>query len=340
MPGTTEPHSTTIRGKNIARGPRKATPTKNKDYIPQIVGLRLGSKGDEVERLQRYLSTFGYAEPPAVVTTEKDVPPGPKSGVFDEATAQALKHFQEFNHLPVSGELDQPTLDLMSKPRCVFPDLDEFTLEGRRWNVATLTYGYNEFTPDLSQAEIRSAISQALNLWAAVTRLTFTEVSIINSPDMVIRFAGGNHGDGINFDGASGVLAHAFYPPPNGGTLAGDVHFDEAETWTVNLPPSGIDLITVAAHEFGHSLGLAHSSVPGALMAPFYNGAHRNLESDDIAGIQTIYGTQDGWASLGGTINSNIAAGRNADGRLEVFARGASQAVWHRWQTRPNNGWS
>ncbi len=30
----------------------------------------------------------------------------------------------------------------------------------------------------------------------------------------------------------------------------------------------------------------------------------------------------------------------NADGRLEVFANGTDHAVWHNWQTAPNNGWS
>ena len=30
----------------------------------------------------------------------------------------------------------------------------------------------------------------------------------------------------------------------------------------------------------------------------------------------------------------------NADGRLEVFAQGTDNALWHIWQTAPNNGWS
>jgi acylphosphatase len=31
---------------------------------------------------------------------------------------------------------------------------------------------------------------------------------------------------------------------------------------------------------------------------------------------------------------------QNGDGRLEVFVRGDDNAVWHIWQTAPNNGWS
>jgi hypothetical protein len=46
------------------------------------------------------------------------------------------------------------------------------------------------------------------------------------------------------------------------------------------------------------------------------------------------------WASLGGQINGGLTAIRNRDGRLEIFTRGTDRALWHQWQTAPNNGWS
>ena len=45
------------------------------------------------------------------------------------------------------------------------------------------------------------------------------------------------------------------------------------------------------------------------------------------------------WQSLGGVITDPVVA-RNQDGRLEVFARGTDNALWHIWQVAPNSTWS
>ena len=47
-------------------------------------------------------------------------------------------------------------------------------------------------------------------------------------------------------------------------------------------------------HELGHSLGLSHSDVSAAVMAPFYKGWQPNfrLDQDDIEAIQALYGSK------------------------------------------------
>ena len=52
-------------------------------------------------------------------------------------------------------------------------------------------------------------------------------------------------------------------------------------------------------------------------------------------------GPWSAWSSLAGGITSDPAAAVNTDGRLEVFARGTDDALWHIWQTVPHAGpWS
>jgi hypothetical protein len=45
------------------------------------------------------------------------------------------------------------------------------------------------------------------------------------------------------------------------------------------------------------------------------------------------------WLSLGGNLSNGPAVARNADGRLEVFAAGTDQTVWHIAQVSPGGNW-
>lgn len=269
-------------------------------------GLKKGATGASASSLQSYLRAFGYLEPGATTETfgvrrfpQPDAGVAAEAaaveGTFDDATVEALQRFQRFNRLPETGELDAPTAALMNRPRCGMPDVAAFSAGGQKWSTTNLRYAFQNFTADIPSDQIVIAIQQAFALWAAETPLRFTQVAMSAGPEIIIRFVTGNHGDGAPFDGAGGVLAHAFFPPtpPSPPTaIQGDTHFDDAETWTVAVPPGAgtFDLVTVAAHEFGHALGLGHSSVAGSIMEPFYGGPHRFLHSDDVAGIQSLYG--------------------------------------------------
>ena len=73
------------------------------------------------------------------------------------------------------------------------------------------------------------------------------------------------------------------------------VTYSSAVTWDdgPGLPDAGtVDLQSAATHEVGHTLGLGHSTAPGATMAAAGAGlvSARSIEADDMAGIQAIYG--------------------------------------------------
>lgn len=172
--------------------------------------------------------------------------------------------------------------------------IGEYTIQGNQWNNRIITYFFQNTTFDFDQIAARASVRAAFNTWQVQARIYFIETCNAANADIVLSWGTGNHGDSYPFDGINGVLAHAYYPPPNSGLLAGDVHFDDAENWSNLLPNSGgqpIDLQTVALHELGHSLGLAHSTVTSAIMYAFYGGARRDLAQDDIDGIRFIYGS-------------------------------------------------
>ncbi len=71
-------------------------------------------------------------------------------------------------------------------------------------------------------------------------------------------------------------------------------------------------MMTVAAHEFGHALGLGESSVTSAVMYGTYNGTKQVLTSDDISGIDSIYGAhQYDQFNNGGSRNSTFLTATN-----------------------------
>ena len=261
------------------------------------VDLGRGATAPVVGELQAYLSRFGWLrlpdQPSAAPAHEE--PPAAAAGKFDEGTEAALAAFQRFYRLPVTGRLDAETLALTQRGRCGVSDRPRgpagaaaFAAGPTKWAKLHLGYALSAGTADVSDAAVRNALKVAYRHWCLVSRMEVHQVS--SAADIDVRFATGDHGDNNSFDGVGHVLAHAFYPPSGNSALAGDLHFDDAETWTRDLPPTGIDLDTVTLHEAGHSLGLDHSNDPTAVMFAFYGGARRALTADDIAGIRSVYG--------------------------------------------------
>ncbi|KAG5540975.1 hypothetical protein RHGRI_021010 [Rhododendron griersonianum] len=143
-----------------------------------------------------------------------------------------------------------------------------------------LTYAFSPGT----NSDAKSAVARAFSTWASNTQFTFSESPNHEIADLKIGFYRGDHGDGAPFNGANGILAHAFAPTD------GRFHFNEDHSFSMEPIAGLFHLETVALHEIGHLLGLAHSQVQDTIMFPgIAAGTTKGLNADDIQGLKTLY---------------------------------------------------
>ncbi|CAH1232470.1 MMP19 [Branchiostoma lanceolatum] len=225
--------------------------------------------------------------------------------------------FQLMSNLPVTGQLDTATTTKMKQSRCGVEDklgtgllgkgersstsdmrsrfeedrrrTKRYTLQGEKWTKTHLTYYIVNNASSLPYQDVKAILNRAVQVWAEVSPLTFEEKRD-GWADLYIYFARGEHTDGPEnaFDGPGGILGHAFFP------TNGHAHFDDEEKWT-SEGKDGKNLFMVAAHEFGHTLGLAHSNVEESLMSPYYQDYKTDfvMPFDDVMAIQQLYGKVD-----------------------------------------------
>ncbi|XP_035571848.1 matrix metalloproteinase-23 isoform X3 [Canis lupus baileyi] len=103
-----------------------------------------------------------------------------------------------------------------------------------RWDHFNLTYRILSFPRNLlSPSETRRGLATAFRMWSDVSPFSFREVAPEQPSDLRIGFYPVNHTDCLVsalhhcFDGPTGELAHAFFPPHGG------IHFDDSEYWVL-----------------------------------------------------------------------------------------------------------
>lgn len=177
--------------------------------------------------------------------------------------------------------------------------------EPASWNERSVPYYINTDGVEdvgLSESEVESVIQNAAKIWSSsnIENATF-EYSYQGSTKTV----GADLTDGehvVSFDNSwthgDAVLAVAHVWPDSNGNI---VHFDievniDGVEWTTSGEEGKHDLQNSMAHEFGHALGLEHSDDAEATMAattPMGETIKRDLHTDDILGIATLYPYQD-----------------------------------------------
>ncbi|KAK5617215.1 hypothetical protein CRENBAI_010488 [Crenichthys baileyi] len=268
---------------------------------------RAAAEPIQYSRAVDWLSRYGYLPPP-----------DPRSSKLQtkEGIEQAIRVMQRFGGIQETGLIDSETLKLMSTPRCSLPDIvggedmrrrkrrrKRYALSGLKWHKTDLTWSIHSYptASSVSRMEVNTLLTYALKAWSDAALLNFQQLQTDSSRssaegDIRVSFDSLLHNDGYPFDGPGGTLAHAFFPGMD--EVSGDTHFDDHETWTYGGGGSTTDLFTVAVHEFGHALGLSHSSSDPSIMRPYYQGpvgdaSQFKLELDDRLAIQQLYGARD-----------------------------------------------
>ncbi len=263
------------------------------------VDLERGSRGDDVRALQGYLTRYGYFPNAELLRRypgwRPAVKQAPTAGLYDEHTEAAVRALQRNSGFVETGRADSLVREVLAQHRCGVPDniapldpRDKFALiTGQPWwdGRTSLSWRFQSgFLDPIAAADVRAQLAAAFATWANVIDMTFAETT--GPADIEISFA------------FLGAVAVSTAPP------AGDIQFNINQTWSVATPTpdNALDFQSVALHEIGHTLGLAHSSrgsIVNLVMWPGISGGshRRNLHADDILGV-SLKGTA--WEQVSG----------------------------------------
>ena len=178
--------------------------------------------------------------------------------------------------------------------------LQGYSDSGHRWGSNSVSYYVNPQSVYISPNAAVSAVQQGAGVWSQQTNANFSFVYAGTTNGSALTL---NYKNEVFYRNASngGAVAETYFWWDGSGRLVdADIVFWEGayQFFAGSGCVGGIYVENVAAHEFGHALGLLHSDVPGATMQPamqsYCDTTQLTLEADDIAGVQAMYPASSG----------------------------------------------
>jgi Matrixin/Bacterial Ig domain len=170
-----------------------------------------------------------------------------------------------------------------------------YVLTGPKWAMRTVNYYINPTNADVSDAAAEAAVQAGAATWGSQSNADFR-----------FYYMGRTSGTTLTNNGRNEVF---FRSESAGGTIASTYWWADASNHLIDADivfydggfqfftgssgcSAGLYIEDIAAHEFGHALGLGHSSDPTATMYPSASWCStdlRTLASDDLAGVEALY---------------------------------------------------
>ncbi len=228
-----------------------------------------------VESVLQHLEHFGYVD--AARTSPSSV-------------SDAIRKLQAQAGIAVDGIPGKITARATMLPRC---GVREQLVAGRlKWARRVFRCFVESYVPGIEQAEQDRIFRVGANEWARVAEVKFLWVDTPDDADFVLSASSRRSED---FGRRHGVLAWAEMPAGDEWDATLRIKFDEAEIWRSDRRLPGILLRNVWTHELGHALGLGHSTVASALMAPYYSADVGDpVDPDDRSRLVALYGEASG----------------------------------------------
>jgi hypothetical protein len=170
-----------------------------------------------------------------------------------------------------------------------------YVLTGPKWAIQQVPFYVNPANNDVAASAATSDLQTGAAVWSQQT-----------NANIQLYYAGSTSGTTLQNNGKNEVF---FRNTSNGNLIAETYwtadaykHFVDADIVFYDGGfkffaggsgcTNGIYIANTAAHEFGHALGMSHTSIATATMYPSSNLCSRDalsLDPDDIAGIEKLY---------------------------------------------------